>query len=305
MLQAGTRHELCRNNQQQAEETLQKQRVLAGFSPEEDCQKSYLSPEELTGLEKELQDFHDSFARIKERLAYLEEKRQDQHISEEEWKAKKEQLEQISALLEQQKKKEAVLAEEVENCKKQLEQKKKLSKELDAALHRRGLIRQLEQLFKGNAFIEYVAESRLRYIAAEASIILSSISNGSYELEINDKAEFIIRDNKNGGAPRPCDTLSGGETFIASLSLALALSSAIQLNGTAPLELFFLDEGFGNLDDELLDVVMTSLERLRSTRRSIVIITHEEAIQARVPVKLVVTPSDLSQGGSTIRMEYS
>lgn len=305
MLQAGTRHELCRNNQQQAEETLQKQKALAGFSPEEDCQKSYLSPEELTGLEKELQDFHDSFARIKERLAYLEEKRQDQHISEEEWKAKKEQLEQISALLEQQQKKEAVLAGEVENCKKQLEQKKKLSKELDAALHRRGLIRQLEQLFKGNAFIEYVAESRLRYIAAEASVILSSISNGSYELEINDKAEFIIRDNKNGGVPRPCDTLSGGETFIASLSLALALSSAIQLNGTAPLELFFLDEGFGNLDDELLDVVMTSLERLRNTRRSIGIITHVEAIQARVPVKLVVTPSDLSQGGSTIRMEYS
>ena len=150
-----------------------------------------------------------------------------------------------------------------------------------------------------------MAESRLRYIAAEASVILSSISNGSYELEINDKAEFIIRDNKNGGVPRPCDTLSGGETFIASLSLALALSSAIQLNGTAPLELFFLDEGFGNLDDELLDVVMTSLERLRSTRRSIGIITHVEAIQARVPVKLVVTPSDLSQGGSTIRMEYS
>ena len=145
----------------------------------------------------------------------------------------------------------------------------------------------------------------MRYIAAEASVILSSISNGSYELEINDKAEFIIRDNKNGGVPRPCDTLSGGETFIASLSLALALSSAIQLNGTAPLELFFLDEGFGNLDDELLDVVMTSLERLRSTRRSIGIITHVEAIQARVPVKLVVTPSDLSQGGSTIRMEYS
>ena len=61
------------------------------------------------------------------------------------------------------------------------------------ALHRRGLIRQLEQLFKGNSFIEYVAESRLRYIASEASVILSSISNGNYELEINENTEFIIR----------------------------------------------------------------------------------------------------------------
>ena len=136
-------------------------------------------------------------------------------------------------------------------------------------------------------------------------MILSSISNGNYELEINENAEFVIRDNKNGGILRPCDTLSGGETFITSLSLALALSSVIQLNGTSPLELFFLDEGFGNLDDELLDVVMTSLERLQSTRRSIGIITHVEAIQARVPVKLIVTPSDVSQNGSTIRMEYS
>ena len=79
----------------------------------------------------------------------------------------------------------------------------------------------------------------------------------------------------------------------------------IHKNGTAPLELFFLDEGFGSLDDDLLDVVMTSLERLPNKRRSIGIITHVEAIQSRVPVKLIVTPSDISQNGSSIRLEYS
>ena len=121
----------------------------------------------------------------------------------------------------------------------------------------------------------------------------------------NDSAEFIIRDNKNGGAIRPSDTLSGGELFITSLSLALALSSSIQLNGAAPLEFFFLDEGFGSLDDDLLDTVMNSLERLQSKKRSIGIISHVETIQARVPLKLLVTPSDLSQKGSQIRLEYS
>ena len=166
-------------------------------------------------------------------------------------------------------------------------------------------IKELEQLFKGNAFIEYVAQSKLSYIAREASVILSKISGGSYALEINDSAEFIIRDNKNGGAVRPSDTLSGGELFITSLSLALALSSSIQLNGAAPLEFFFLDEGFGSLDDDLLDTVMNSLERLQSKKRSIGIISHVETIQARVPLKLLVTPSDLSQKGSQIRLEYS
>ena len=87
--------------------------------------------------------------------------------------------------------------------------------------------------------------------------------------------------------------------------MALALSSSIQLNGAAPLEFFFLDEGFGSLDDDLLDTVMNSLERLQSKKRSIGIISHVEAIQARVPLKLLVTPSDLSQKGSQINLEYS
>ena len=135
---------------------------------------------------------------------------------------------------------------------------------------------------------------------------LSSYKNIWRQLcpQIND-SEFIIRDNKNGGAIRPSDTLSGGELFITSLSLALALSSSIQLNGAAPLEFFFLDEGFGSLDDDLLDTVMNSLERLQSKKRSIGIISHVETIQARVPLKLLVTPSDLSQKGSQIRLEYS
>lgn len=296
---------LCRKNQKEAEATLRKQLTLAGFSPDAVLEDIYLSEETLTSIETEISKFRETFAKTKERLAYLEEKKQNQNISEEEWKKRKNDMEQASLLLEQQQKEEAVLSNETADCEQKLRQKNKLLQQQKEALHRRGLIRQLEQLFKGNSFIEYVAESRLRYIAAEASVILSSISNGNYELEINENTEFIIRDNKNGGSLRPCDTLSGGETFITSLSLALALSSVIQLNGTAPLELFFLDEGFGNLDDDLLDVVMTSLERLQNTRRSIGIITHVEAIQSRVPVKLIVIPSDDSQNGSHIQMEYS
>ena len=92
------------------------------------------------------------------------------------------------------------------------------------------------------------------------------ITNGNYELEINEDGEFIIRDNKNGGVRRQTATLSGGETFVTSLALALALSAEIQLKGTAPLELFFLDEGFGSLDDMLLDIVMESLEKIHNSQ---------------------------------------
>ena len=117
-------------------------------------------------------------------------------------------------------------------------------------------------------------------------------------------AELDYSHNYNGGLRRSIKTLSGGETFLTSLALALALSSQIQLKGSAPLEFFFLDEGFGSLDSELLDIVMESLEKLHSEKLSVGIISHVEELKNRVPVKLLVTPND-GGNGSKINIEYS
>lgn len=300
-----SREESSKQQADLAAQTLDKQWDASSLPRDISLEEIDLAPETMAEIEQQLTSFRDNFARLKERSGYLKERLQNNAITREEWAQKKKSWEEAQQRLEDLQKEEVLCMQKKENEKKQWEQKKELEKEHAHVLHQRGIIRQLEQLFKGNSFIEYVAQSRLRYIAVEASSILAEISNGNYALEVNDDSEFVIRDNKNGGILRSCDTLSGGETFITSLSLALALSSAIQLNGTAPLELFFLDEGFGSLDEELLDVVMTSLERLQNRNRSIGIITHVEAIQARVPVKLIVTPSDISQNGSAIRLEYS
>ena len=302
---ADSREKSCFSYKKESSERLLTELSRMNFASDTNLASLYLSEKEIVDETAELENFKYNLAQIRERLQYLEGKRQNRTLTTNEWKKYKETYETAKQCFEKSQQEEALLVHQLETCKIQLNQKEKLLKEQKTAVHKRGLIRQLEQLFKGNAFVDYVAQSRLKYIAAEASSILSSISNGNYALEVNDATEFIIRDNKNGGILRPCDTLSGGETFITSLSLALALSSVIQLNGTAPLELFFLDEGFGSLDDDLLDVVMTSLERLPNKRRSIGIITHVEAIQSRVPVKLIVTPSDISQNGSSIRLEYS
>ncbi|MDL0417928.1 SbcC/MukB-like Walker B domain-containing protein, partial [Clostridioides difficile] len=92
--------------------------------------------------------------------------------------------------------------------------------------------------------------------------------------------------------------------FLTSLSLALALSSQIQLKGSAPLEFFFLDEGFGSLDSELLEIVIESLERLHSNNLSVGIISHVEELKNRVPVKLLVSSSEAGIG-SKVKIEYS
>ena len=157
---------------------------------------------------------------------------------------------------------------------------------------------------QGKRFVEFVAKNQLEYIVIEASKRLDIMTKGRYVLEIDDNLNFVIRDNYNGGLRRSIKTLSGGETFLTSLALALALSSQIQLKGSAPLEFFFLDEGFGSLDNELLDIVMESLEKLHSEQLSVGIISHVEELKNRVPVKLIVTPND-GGNGSKINIEYS
>lgn len=190
------------------------------------------------------------------------------------------------------------------SLKDSLDKIKEITKLLKKVQHKVDLLEDLDKIIQGNRFVEYVATNQLKYIALEASKRLESITKGRYALEIDQKLNFVMRDNFNGGERRSVDTLSGGETFLTSLSLALALSSQIQLKGSAPLEFFFLDEGFGSLDSDLLDIVMQSLERLHSDKLSVGIISHVEELKNRVPVKLVVTSSEAGSG-SKVKIEYS
>ena len=283
----------------------QNQKNMLGFKEDEQPECYYMEEIQINQLRNEIDTYYTSARKTEEQILYLKNKLGNRHIEEEDWRRQKEERDSARNQINTLTSSLLLLDHQIQEMTERLTEKQKLEEQWEKETHKKDMIKELEQLFKGNAFIEYVAQAKLAYIAREASVILSKISGGNYTLEINESAEFIIRDNKNGGAIRPSDTLSGGEMFITSLALALALSSSIQLNGAAPLEFFFLDEGFGSLDDDLLDTVMNSLEQLQSKKRSIGIISHVEAIQTRVPVKLLVTPSDLSQKGSQITLEYS
>ena len=163
----------------------------------------------------------------------------------------------------------------------------------------------LEKLFRGNAFVEYLAEEQLGNVALDASVRLGRITGYRYALEVDSEGGFVMRDDGNGGVKRPVSTLSGGEIFITSLSLALALSAQLQLKGRYPLEFFFLDEGFGTLDPELLETVMTALEQLRQEHLTIGIISHVPELKNRMPRRLVVQPAQLSGDGSRLTFEMA
>ena len=91
---------------------------------------------------------------------------------------------------------------------------------------------------------------------------------------------------------------------MTSLALALALSAQIQIRGQSRLAFFFLDEGFGSLDHELLDQVMDALERVGSPERLIGLISHVQELQQRLPVRLVISPAD-GRRGSRISLQRS
>src|SRR5262249_9135318 len=129
-------------------------------------------------------------------------------------------------------------------------------------------------------------------LVADASASLAELSGGQFELTHED-GEFLVVDHTDADARRPVKTLSGGETFQASLALALALSaqlSTLAAEGAARLDSIFLDEGFGTLDEVPLDVVAGTLENL-ATRgdRMVGVITHVAALADRVPVRFLVT----------------
>lgn len=161
---------------------------------------------------------------------------------------------------------------------------------------------ELVSLLRGNALVEFMAGEHLEAIAGVATDWLGLLTGRRYALEIAPDGGFLIRDDGNGSERRPVYTLSGGETFITSLALALALSSQVQLRGKHQLEFFFLDEGFGTLDPALLEVVMGCLERMQGQQMSIGIISHVPELRERIMRQVLVTPAEPGGRGSRVRV---
>jgi exonuclease SbcC len=150
----------------------------------------------------------------------------------------------------------------------------------------------LGQLLKSTGFEAWLCAEALESLVTEASEILMQLSGGQYELLRDAKNELVVLDHNDAGTIRPVNTLSGGETFQASLALALALSHQVVglSGGKRDLNSMFLDEGFGTLDETTLDTVAATLERLASeTDRMVGIVTHVPALAERVPVQFAVT----------------
>ena len=152
----------------------------------------------------------------------------------------------------------------------------------------------------------YVLAARLEEVAAAATERLATMSGGRYALVHSD--ERVKGGGRSGlglrvvdawtGVERDTCTLSGGESFTASLALALGLADVVQAeSGGTAIETLFVDEGFGTLDEETLDEVMTTLDGLRDGGRVVGLVSHVLDLRARIPTQLEVRKT---RTGSTL-----
>ena len=174
-----------------------------------------------------------------------------------------------------------------------------------------GVVRGDEPNTKRMRLETYVLAAQLEEIVAAANGRLGTMTGGRYALEHDDGLQY--RNTKSGlglairdeytGRSRATNSLSGGETFLASLALALGLAEVVTNQaGGITLDTLFIDEGFGSLDGETLDIAMSTLDGLRSGGRTIGLISHVEGMKEQITAKLRITVTP--RGSSEIEESY-
>ena len=186
------------------------------------------------------------------------------------------------------------LAEKKERLNKDLAERIKIEKEKAEADKRHDRYSLFVKLFNKNAFSEFVAAEYIKDFTAAASERLCALTSGKYSMEYDEESgEFFVRDFLSGNERRGVKTLSGGETFLASLSLAIAISEELSKNKN--FDFFFIDEGFGTLSPDALDTVMSALEAL--SRDTLVgVITHRGELIERIPSVVRILPATADEG---------
>ncbi|MCK4937789.1 MAG: hypothetical protein KAR85_04205, partial [Methanosarcinales archaeon] len=181
-----------------------------------------------------------------------------------------------------------------ENLEKRLEQEKKM----EGTMQEMERWQKLFSVMPANSLRDFALQTMFDLLIRFANQQLSKITS-RYALRAVDMKDMVVLDLWNAGEERPVETLSGGESFLVSLSLALALSELS--SGRSRLESLFLDEGFGTLDADTLDAALCALESLRLTGKTVGVISHIDQLTRRMPVRIDV--KRIGNGSSTVQVK--
>lgn len=247
-----------------------------------------------------IQEFRIQFETLKNSILELEQKLKDFTFDREEFSA----VEVIFASLEAEVKtaNDTVVKTnaEIERLEKEFKKKEDLLKLLSQLQKRAENLKIMTNLFKGAGFVQYVSSIYLRQLCDHANVRFHRMTRNQLSLQLNDNNEFEIIDYLNEGRSRSVKTLSGGQAFQVSLSLALALAESVQSNAKAEKNFFFIDEGFGTQDLESVNIVFETLVNLQKENRIVGIISHVEELKEKIPLSLNIIKDE--EKGSQIEI---
>lgn len=265
----------------------------AGCATALEARAAALSDDELQRLESFEREYTERLHSLKSRTLELREALNGQTpLSSEAFADLETKLRDLETQVLTLNRSEAQLQQIISDLQTRLRDKNRLTGEAATLETRFDVYAALAQDLKGNQFQDYLLAQVQRDLLTRASHVMRQVTHDRYTLTLED-GEFCVQDAWNGMESRSVKTLSGGESFIASLSLALALSD--YLAGSKALGALFLDEGFGTLDSDALDAVTLVLETLNTTGRTVGVITHVPSLAERLPNRLMV---EKAQGSS-------
>jgi exonuclease SbcC len=273
----------------------------AGFADLVALRGALIDPGALDALETELRRLDEARARLAAVLAdRLHEV--EAEISEDEARAAELARDQARRAADEARDRAAAAAARGEELARRRARALEIRARIDALAPRARRLGHIRQVVSGNQLSELAAERHLEAVTRGAAALLRTLSSDRYALVRTPEGAFAVADAAYGGLVRTPSTLSGGETFLVSLALALSLSERIQLAGRTRFDFFFLDEGFGSLDAVTLETALGALEQLRGPNRVIGMISHVPAIEERMPRRLRVG-SERRGGATTVAHE--
>lgn len=237
---------------------------------------------------KKLKDYQVQVEANKSNLIMLQAKLQNTEFSE---VLLQQEVEALSALTQQfNQLQEQYITQKtaLEQMAKDWDLKQTLITKHDALTRRAENIKQLKVLFKGAGFVQYVSSVYLRQLCEQANVRFQKMTRNRLSLQINDANNFEVLDYLNEGRHRSVKTLSGGQLFQASLSLALALAESVQTIATSDRNFFFIDEGFGTQDTESVCVIFETLSKLNKENKIVGIITHLDELKEQINTAVTV-----------------
>jgi exonuclease SbcC len=291
--------EAARQDAAQRAESRNAEIARAGFDDEADVREALLDEATAARLDGQIRKHAQDSHAAEERAAALRDELGDERVSDEQLAAADTLAAEVNLEVETALGREKTLEEQIGRMKQRLQRSKELREKLDADEAALRVDELLAGDLRSDKFQAYVLHEVFTELVQGASARLLRLTQERYSLQFKDD-EIRVVDHDNADETRISDTLSGGETFLTSLALALELSDQVQRAvGAVNLDSLFIDEGFGTLDPDTLALVSETLQGLRVGGRMVGIITHIPELRDEFAQQMIVTKH---QGYSTVEV---